>query len=123
MTTIPATPAQPRSEASPFRLFQAINGFQLTEAISTAIEVDIFTTIAAGHATAEALAKQCGVAERGARILCDYLVVQGFLQKSGDQYLLSEDSAMFLDRKSPAYMGSCTKFLLTDDIRQTFGDL
>src|SRR5262249_23719231 len=38
-------------------------------------------------------------------------------------YSLTEDSAVFLDRKSPAYMGSCTKFLLTDEIRETFRDL
>jgi ubiquinone/menaquinone biosynthesis C-methylase UbiE len=123
MAPIPATTAQLRSEASPFRLFQAINGFQLTEAISSAIELDICTAIAAGHTTAEALATQCGIAARGARILCDFLVVNGFLQKSGDRYSLSEDSARFLDGKSPAYMGSCIKFLLTDEIRQSFHDL
>ena len=123
MTAIPATPAQPRSEASPFRLFQAINGFHLTEAISSAIELDIFTAIAAGHTTAEALAAECSIATRGARILCDFLVVNGFLGKSGNRYWLSEDSAAFLDRKSPAYMGSCTKFLLTNEIRETFHDL
>jgi ubiquinone/menaquinone biosynthesis C-methylase UbiE/predicted transcriptional regulator len=123
MTPIPATPAQPRSEVSPFRLFQAINAFHLTEAISSAIELDIFTAIAPGCTTAEALATQCGIAERGARILCDFLVVNEFLSKSGNQYSLTDDSAKFLDRKSPAYMGSCTKFLLTEDIRQTFRDL
>jgi 2-polyprenyl-3-methyl-5-hydroxy-6-metoxy-1,4-benzoquinol methylase len=123
MSAIPATPTQPSSEVSPFRLFQAINAFQVTEAISTAIELDIFSTIAAGHVTAETLAKKCGIATRGARILCDFMVVHGFLSKSADQYSLSEDSAKFLDRKSPAYMGSCTKFLLTDEIRETFRDL
>jgi 2-polyprenyl-3-methyl-5-hydroxy-6-metoxy-1,4-benzoquinol methylase len=123
MTSIPATPAQQRLEASPFRLFQAINGFQLTEAISSAIDLDIFTAIAAGHTTAKALAKQCNIAERGARILSDFLVVNGFLEKNGYHYSLSDDSAKFLDRKSPAYMGSCTKFWLTDDIRQTFHNL
>src|SRR6266852_8810522 len=123
MAPIPATPTQPLSEASPFRLFQAINAFHLTEAISSAIELDIFTAIAAGHTTAEALATQCSIAERGARILCDFLVVNEFLSKSGNQYSLTDDSAKFLDRKSPAYMGSCTEFLLTDEIRQTFRDL
>jgi 2-polyprenyl-3-methyl-5-hydroxy-6-metoxy-1,4-benzoquinol methylase len=123
MAPIPATPAQPRSEASPFRLFQAINAFHLTEAISSAIELDIFTAIAAGHTTAEALATQCSIAERGARILCDFLVVNEFLSKNGNQYSLTDDSAKFLDRKSPAYMGSCTEFLLTDDIRQNLRDL
>jgi len=121
MSAIPASPA--RTEATPFRLFQAINAFHLTEAIRSAIELDIFTAIGAGHTTAEALASQCGIAERGARILSDFLVVHGFLGKSGNQYSLSEDSARFLDRKSPAYMGSCTKFLLTDDIRHNLSDL
>src|SRR6266436_1780353 len=123
MSTISATPAQPPTEASPFRLFQAINAFQLTEAIRSAIELDIFTAIGAGHTTAAAVASHCGIAERGSRILCDFLVVNEFLSKIGNQYSLTDDSAKFLDRKSPAYMGSCTEFLLTDEIRQTFRDL
>src|SRR2546422_6505033 len=123
MSAIPTTPAQPGTEASPFRLFQAINAFQLTEAIRSAIELDIFTAIGAGHTTAEAVASHCGIAERGARILCDFLVVNGFLTKSGNQYSMNEHSAKFLDRNSPAYMGSCVQFLLTDDIRQNFRDL
>jgi len=36
---------------------------------------------------------------------------------------LNEHSAKFLDRNSPAYVGSCTEFLLSDDIRQNFRDL
>ena len=113
----------PRPQASPFRLFQAINGFHLTEAIRTAIELDIFTAVGAGHDTPAAIAKQCGVAERGARILCDFLVVNGFLTKSGQKYALTDDSAMFLDRKSPAYMGSCTRFLLNGSLRENFAVL
>lgn len=105
---------------SPFRLFQAINAYQLTEAIRSAIELDIFTAIGAGHRTPAGIARQCGVAERGARILCDFLVVHGFLTKSDQFYALTDDSATFLDRKSPAYMGSCTRFLLNDSLRQHF---
>jgi len=105
MSAISATPPQPPTEASPFRLFQAINAFQLTEAIRSAIELDIFTAIGAGHTTAEAVASHCSIAERGARILCDFLVVNGFLSKSGNQYSLNEHSAKFLDRNSPAYVG------------------
>jgi len=123
MAANPATPKQQQTEASPFRLFQAINAFQLTEAIRTAIELDVFTAIGAGHNTATALAHHQGIAERGARILCDFLVAHEFLRKDGNQYSLTQDSATFLDRKSPAYMGSCTGFLLTDDLRQGFRDL
>ncbi len=123
MDSIATTSVPPRSDTSPFRLFQAINAFQLTEAINSAIELDIFTAIAEGHSSARSLAKQCSISERGARILCDFLVVHQFLAKNDDHYALTDDSAKFLDRKSPAYMGSCTKFLLTDEIREGFRDL
>lgn len=123
MSAIPITSAQPRHDVSPFHLFSAINGFHLTEAIRTAIELDFFTAIGAGHNTAAAIARQCKVAERGARILCDFLVVNAFLTKSGQTYSLTDDSATFLDRKSPAYMGSCIGFLLHDDLRSNFRQL
>lgn len=123
MSAIPITAAQPRHDVSPFRLFQAINGFHLTEAIRSAVELDCFTAIGAGHNTAAAVARECKVAERGARMLCDFLVVNGFLTKSGDEYGLAEDSAMFLDRKSPAYMASCLGFLYHEKLREQFHQL
>jgi ubiquinone/menaquinone biosynthesis C-methylase UbiE len=109
-------PQQP----SPFRLFQAINAFHLTDAIRSAIELDIFTAIGAGRRTPTAIAQQCSVSERGARILCDFLVVSEFLTKSGQEYALTADTAMFLDRNSPAYIGTCTRFLLSDALRKHF---
>ena len=120
---MPASPsASPgaRPQASPFRLFQAINGFHLTEGIRTAVELDLFTAIGAGHRTAAAIAHDRGVADRGARILCDFMVVHGFLAKAGQEYSLTAPSAMFLDRKSPAYMGTCTRFLINDPLREHF---
>jgi 2-polyprenyl-3-methyl-5-hydroxy-6-metoxy-1,4-benzoquinol methylase len=115
-TAMESRPQQP----SPFRLFQAINAFHLTDAIRSAIELDIFTAIGAGHRTPTAIAQQCGIAERGARILCDFLVVSAFLTKSGQEYTLTVDTAMFLDRNSPGYIGACTRFLLSDALRNHF---
>ena len=109
-----------QEQPSPFRLFQAINAFHLTDAIRSAIELDIFTAIGAGHRATTAIARQCSISERGARILCDFLVVSGFLIKSGQEYALAVDSAMFLDRNSPAYIGTCTRFLLNDALRKDF---
>jgi SAM-dependent methyltransferase len=120
---ISSSATEQRPQVSHFRLFQAINAYQLTEAIRTAIELDLFTAIAAGQSNSVAVARQCGIAERGARMLCDFLVVHGFLTKSGQEYSLADDSAMFLDRKSPAYMGTCTRFLLNDSLRQRFLEL
>jgi len=47
------------------------------------------------------LAKKVGVAERGARILADYLTVQGFLTKESDRYALAPETAVFLDAGRP----------------------
>src|SRR5574340_1257 len=117
MSAGPKASFQPISQPSPFKLFKAIYAIQVTEAIRTAIELDIFTAIGAGHKTAAAIAQECQVAERGARILCDFLSIHEFITKSGKEYSLTEDTAMFLDRKSPAYMGSCTRFLLNEGNR------
>jgi SAM-dependent methyltransferase len=45
------------------------------------------------------------------RILCDYLTIMEMLTKQGDRYGLTLDSATFLDKRSPAYLGSATEFL------------
>nr|WP_245006893.1 hypothetical protein [Rhizobium laguerreae] len=39
------------------------------------------------------------------RILCDYLVIHGFLTKEGGQYRMTPSTRIFLDRNSPVYMG------------------
>ena len=57
------------------------------------------------------LGAETGAAPRGLRILCDYLTICGFLEKTGEQYRLTPSSAVFLDRRSPAYMGITLDFL------------
>ena len=43
----------------------------------------MFTAVAEGNGTTADLARRCGTAERGMRILCDYLTILGFLTKKG----------------------------------------
>ena len=119
MTTTPAVQQQP----TPERFFNAVNAYQLTEAIKSAIDLEVFTAIAEGHTTAADIAKRCGVADRGARILCDFLVVHQFLTKEKTHYGLAADSALFLDRHSPAYVGTATDFLLTPRLRDCHAHL
>ena len=45
------------------------------------MELDLFTAIGEGADAAHTLAVRCQAAERGIRILCDYLVVIGFLPR------------------------------------------
>ncbi|MBM3774004.1 MAG: methyltransferase domain-containing protein [Acidobacteria bacterium] len=99
-------------EPNPAVIFETLNAYQRSAALKAAIELDLFTEIARGSPTAEAIAEALGAPARGVRILCDYLVIIGFLSKDGGHYSLSADSAMFLDRRSPAYIGSTARFLL-----------
>jgi ubiquinone/menaquinone biosynthesis C-methylase UbiE len=108
---------------SPALFFETVNAYQRTQALKGAIELDVFSQIGAGANTAAALAKKCGAAERGVRILCDYLTVVGFLTKKGTRYGLTPDSALFLDRKSPACMCSAIDFLLSPMLTDGFRDV
>ncbi len=118
MTTASQTP-----RPTPERIFQSLNGYQLTAALKAAIELDVFSAIGAGADTAGAIASRCHASQRGARILCDYLVAQGFLTKSGDRYGLAPDAAAFLDRRSPTYVGACANFIASPFIQDEFRNL
>jgi 2-polyprenyl-3-methyl-5-hydroxy-6-metoxy-1,4-benzoquinol methylase len=116
------TPTQ-SSQSSPALFFDAVNSFQRSAAIRAGVDLDVFSIIATGKRTAGEIARQCNAAERGVRILCDYLVVNGFLTKQGNNYGLTPDSATFLDRKSPAYSGGIVEFLQSTEITSMFGKL
>ncbi|UWU16193.1 methyltransferase [Rhizobium sullae] len=111
-----------KSEVSPALLVDAMFAFQKTAAIKAAIELDLFTMIGSEARTAGSLAAEAGSAERGLRILCDFLVIAGFLMKSGDSYALTPSSQVFLDRRSPAFMGTAIEFLASPEMLTLFLD-
>jgi SAM-dependent methyltransferase len=113
----------PGPAVSPEPILEALTAFRLSAALKSAIEIDLFTGIAEGENTPAALAGHCQSAERGVRILSDFLVIHGFLTKSDGHYGLSPATAMFLDRRSPAYMGTLAQFLSSPEIIDTFKDL
>jgi SAM-dependent methyltransferase len=115
--------AMPPQQPTPERFFNAMNAHQQTEALKTAVDLDVFTAIAEGNTTAAAIAKRCQAAERGVRTLCDFLTIHGFITKNGTQYGLAADTALFLNRKSPAYIGGAMEFLLSPRSREAFGKL
>ena len=105
-----ATPSM-TNRPTPERIFGLMNAFQNTEALKTGVELDIFTSIGEGANTAQLLAAKTGAAERGVRILCDYLTVMGLLTKENGRYGLTEESALYLDKRSPASLHAVTGFL------------
>src|SRR5256714_6130891 len=83
-----------------------------------ALELKFFTATPEENPPAATIAKRCGAVERGARILCDFLTIHGFLTKEGAQYAFAADSALFLNRHSPAYIGTAIEFLLPPRLRE-----
>jgi phosphohistidine phosphatase SixA len=115
----PPTPAAP----SPDPFLGAMTAYQRSAALKGALDLDLFSAIAAGAGTVPALAERCAASPRGMRILCDYLTAAGFLLKAGDTYALTPDSATFLDRGSPACVAVAAEFLYAPELHEAFADV
>src|SRR5690606_19509378 len=114
---------QKDAPVSPELFWDALSGYQRSAAIKAAVELDIFTAIGNEPRTAEELASATGSSERGTRILADTMTVMGFLNKSSGRYSLTDSSATFLDKTSPAYIGSVANFLLDPELSLGFASL
>ncbi|HEX5886951.1 MAG TPA: class I SAM-dependent methyltransferase [Pyrinomonadaceae bacterium] len=103
-------------QPSPLLFFQTVNAHQRTEALKAAIELEVFTAIGEGNTTAPQIAKRCQTSEKGMRILCDFLTTMEMLTKQGGHYALTLDSATFLDKRSPAYVGGAIEFMCSPEL-------
>jgi len=115
--------AQVSGPPSPQLFFETVTAFHKTEALKAAIQLELFTAIGEGKQAAATIAQRCRASERGIRILCDALVIMGFLNKKGTSYSLTQDSALFLDQRSPAYLGGSIRFLLSPQSLEGFREL
>jgi 2-polyprenyl-3-methyl-5-hydroxy-6-metoxy-1,4-benzoquinol methylase len=101
--------------------------YQRSTALKAAIELDLFTAIAKGSHTVDAITTAIGAStankSRAVRILCDYLTMMGLLLKDGEQYSLGGEAAMFLNRESPAYFGGAARFIMDPQLIMPFLDL
>ena len=113
---------QTMPNVSPELFYETANAFQRTAALKAAIELEIFTVIGDG-ATASEIATRCDASGRGIRILCDYLVIQGFFTKEGEIYKPTTDSAFFLSKSSPSYIGSAIEFIGSTAMRAGYDHL
>ena len=108
---------------TPQAIFQIINAFQSSAALKGALELGLFTAIGGESKSATALGDALGASDRGVRILCDFLVINGLLEKEGMNYRCSPDAALFLDESSPAYFGTVGRFMLSPDVMDAFSDI
>ncbi len=121
--SFPKGPMSTDAMPSPELYLDTIYAFQRSSALKAAIELDLFSAIDSGARTPPEIAVICGAPERGIRILCDYLTTIGFMTKTDGQYDLTPDTAFFLTRKSPAYLGGTAEFLHAPAMRSQFENL
>jgi hypothetical protein len=92
-----------------------MTAFEQTAALSAAIGLGLFSAIAKGARTVDALSEACAAAPRGVRILSDTLAVYGLLTKEDGLYSLTPDTAAFLDEAQPTYIGAAAWFLASKE--------
>ena len=102
---------QSAAPLTPAIVFENLQAHQRTAALKAAIELDIFRAIGQGMGDVPSLARHAKASERGIRILCDFLVINGILQKEDGRYKHTPSSAAFLDPSSPSCLASVVTFL------------
>jgi ubiquinone/menaquinone biosynthesis C-methylase UbiE len=108
---------------TPTIVFENLQAFQRTAALKTAIELDVFRAVGQGHGDVASIARHARASERGIRILCDFLVAAGLLQKVNGRYQHTPSSAAFLDPASPSCLASMAQFLSDPQMLQTWEHL
>lgn len=108
---------------NPGIIFEIVQAHQRTAALCAAIQLDVFRAVGQGPGDAASIARHCAASERGIRILCDFLVINGVLAKEDGRYKHTPSSAAFLDPASPACMASVAQFLTESAIMQADGQL
>ena len=97
------------AEPSPEQILQVGLGFWASKTLLSAVELEVFTALGASSMTGPELGDRVGLHPRSRTDLLDALVSLGFLARDGDgddaQYSNSADTATFLDKNSPAYVG------------------
>ena len=108
---------------NPGLVFEMVQAHQRTAALKAAIELDVFRAVGKGPGDVASIARHCAASERGIRILCDFLVINGVLTKSEGRYHHTPSSAVFLDPQSPACMASVAHFLSRPEVTEPLAHL
>lgn len=99
----------PRTEVTPDHIMQIGMGFWASKALLSAVELGVFTYLAGGPKTGPEIERVLGLHPRGTHDLLDTLVALDLLARDGDgvagQYRNTAETAEFLDRNSPQYIG------------------
>jgi len=94
---------------TPQRILEVGMGFWPAKVLLSAVELGVFSSLGASSKTPEELRALLGLHPRAVPDFPDALVALGFLERDGDGptacYRNTPESAAFLDRRSPGYVG------------------
>ncbi len=90
---------------TPDKILQTGLAFWPSKTLLSAVELGLFTELASGPQGLEAIQTRLQLHPRAARDFLDTLVALGFLSRSGDRYANTPETALFLDRAKPSYVG------------------
>lgn len=90
---------------TPAKVMELGFGFWGSKTLLSAIELGLFTELAKGARTLEELTARLSLHPRSARDFFDALVALGLLKRTGVRYANTPETAMFLDRAKPSYVG------------------
>ena len=94
-----------KSTVSPAKILQLGTGFWGSKTLLSAVELGLFTELAKGSLDAATLADRLHLHPRSARDFFDALVALGMLNRTGTRYGNTPETARFLDRNKPSYVG------------------
>lgn len=93
----------------PEHILQIGMGFMASKTLLSAVEFEVFSVIGSGSATAKELEPAIGLHGRSSLDFLDALVSLGLLERDSSgptaSYRNTPDTAVFLDKASPAYLG------------------
>lgn len=90
---------------TPEAIMQLGWGFWGSKTLLSAVELGVFTELGKAPLDLEALTKRLALHPRSARDFFDALVALGVLSRDGGVYANTPETALFLDRNKPTYVG------------------
>jgi SAM-dependent methyltransferase len=98
-------PVQTRLQVPPHAIVRYLFGPWAMQALKTALELKLFTALADGPQTADAVARRLNADSRGTEVLLDALSAMELLEKQADTYRLTEAARLYLLPQSELYLG------------------
>ncbi len=109
------------TKPNPNLIYDLFTGVFRPQVVRLALQLDIFTPLAAGPADAAAVARACGCSQAGAVHLLDALAGAQVLDRQEGRYALTPSAATFLVRGRPAYAGDLILAWTGPDIWEAAG--